>query len=687
MFWETIFLIIKAPNTLNHYSCLVNDFFFYFLSNSEDEVEEAERLATERPTGALQKTENPSTRDETQHYNPYLQYHFQESREEPSVKKSTQSNFHETDGNLKDVTLLDDDETIDDGDDEPDESLLENDIDKTEAKLKYITGLESILAQRLYQNQTSNSKNTTNSKTFENPNESDRHLSESTKANGVKLLENILQHRLQLNESSDLEKSKKFQENTKSQKDSENLNHDEVALVDGKELKTLHQSTAETTEIVDSPSFASESFHLPKNRDILKLDENLPKPSLLTNRNGADTIEKLFQSNAETDKMVESGSNAKATQRRNGSANARKKQEKNLADVDRFIQDGLNKEKMAADTGTTSLGLPGARNTQGKIIVNANAVRDYAGDNNFDIGKNKVGDISGYNNDINNDSVSSNDTLNSQNIKNTYLNEDNLNNSVIIDNETVLLNPQESILHSSLTDSTVDRENNTSNKHLTLTTTTNLVDDNNNKPENYDNNSNLDVYHNKNNQSFNHNTNELNSTMKAPETIPTIINSTTQNLSTTPQNATIHYDLRVPEIESLENISKTKYADAEVKIDSKLQNVSSGKKYGDRDFDIQGKIMPSEDFLAATKLAKELSDTGKMTTSKAQSDGNEYDDSVDESYGNSAGNVKLDSGNLTSVDGSSIEPEEDQVIVQTETSGEQNPYVIHSGEPDLEIPP
>ena len=686
MFWETIFLIIKMPNTLNHYSCLVNDFFFYFLPNSEDEVEEAERLTTERPTGVLQKTENPSTRDETQHYNPYLQYHFQESREEPSVKKSTQSNFREIDGNLKDVTLLDDDETIDDGDDEPDESLLEKDIDKTEAKLKYITRLESILAQRLFQNQTSNSKNTTNSKTFENPNESDRHLSESTKANGVKLLENILQHRLQLNESSDLEKSKKLQENTKSRKD-ENLNPDEVTSVDGKELKTLHQSTAETTEIADSPSFASESFHLPKNRDILKLDENLPKPLLFTNRNGAGTIEKSFQSNAETDKMVESGSNAKTTQgRRNGSANSRKKQEKNLADVDRFIQDGLNKEKMAADTGTTSRELSGASNTQGKIIVNANGVRDYASDNSFDIGKNKIGDISGYNNDINNDSVSSNDTLNSKNMKNTYLNEDNLNNSVVIDNETVLLNPQENILHSSQTGNTVDRENNTSNKHLTLTT--NLVDDNNNKAENYDNTSNNDdVYHHKNNQSFNHSTNALNSTMKAPESIPTIISSTTQNPSTTQQNATIHYDLRVPEIESLDNISKTKYADAEVKIDSKMQNVSSGKKYGDRDFDIQGKIMPSEDFLAATKLANELSDTGKMTTSKAQSDSNEYDDSVDESYGNSAGNLKLDSGKVTSVDGSSIEPEEDEVMVQTEKSGKQNANVIDSGDPDLQIPP
>lgn len=677
------------------------------MPNSEDEVEEAERLTTERPTGALQKTENPSTRDETQHYNPYLQYHFQESREEPSVKKSTQSNFLETDGNLKDATLLDDDETIDDGDDEPDKSLLEKDIDKTEAKLKYITRLESILAQRLYQNQTSNSKNTTNSKNFENPNESDRHLSESTKANGVKLLENILQHRLQAIESSDLEKSKKFQENTKSRKDPENLNHDdenenvsksfaknankntdEVTSVYGKELKTLHQSSAETTEIADSPSFASGSFHLPKNRDILKLDENLPKPSLFTNRNGADTIEKSFQSNAETDKMVESGSNAKTTQRRrNGSANSRKKQEKKLADVDRFIQDGLNKEKMVGDTGATFLGLSGARNTQGKIIVNANGVRDYASDNNIDIGKNKVGDISGYNNDINNDSVSSNDTLNSKNMKNTHLNEDSLNNSVIIDNETVLLNPQESILHGSLTDSTVDRENNTSNEHLTLTTTTNLVDDNNNKPENYDNNSNGDVYHNKNNQSFNHSTNALNSTMKAPETIPTIINSTTHNPSTTPPNATIHYDLRVPEIEYLDNISKTKYADAEVKIDSKMQNVSSGKKYGDRDFDIQGTIMPSEDFLATTKLAKELSDTGKMSTSKAQSDSNEYNDSVDESYETSAGDVKPDSGNVTSVDGSSIEPEEDEVIVQTEKSGKQNPNVIHSDDPDLQIPP
>lgn len=681
------------------------------------------------------------------------------------MKKSTESNFHETNDNLKDVTLLDNGENFQSSEngrlDEPDKSFLENDIDKTEAKLKYITQLESILAQRLHQNQTSDSTNT-NSKSFEKSyksdqhvsksakengakflerilqqrlrlhhnetyysentmdsenfvesDESDQHLSDNAKAKGMKLLESILQHRLHLNESSDLEKSKEFQEKTKgkSQKDSQNLNssnengngrealaknankdtdskttgfnmlnHDnEVSSDDGNKLKTLHQSQTETTEILDSPSSTSEVFHLPKNRDILKLDNDMVKP-YFTNTNGVDTSEKPFQSNSQMDEIMESGSNAilaLATQRKSGS---RKKQEKNLADVDRFIQDELNKKKKVEGTGTTSLGLSDASHVQGKFALNADEVKDYANDNNIDIeDKNKVGGNIGYknvNNNINNDSVSSNDTLNNNNTKNTYLddrNNDYLNNNVIVDrvlsdNDTVLLNSQENILDKSPTDSTVDTEkqtNKTIDKQLTLTPTTLLINDNNKTKNNQ--NGNNDKYDSNNNNKLGptHNTNSLDTTMKVPETIPTI----TQNPNPSPPNLAIHYDLRRPEIASMKNKSKAKPV---LKIEPKMQNVSADKKHGgNQSVDIQGKIMPWKEFLTA------------------QSDSHESDDSINESDDTKAGNATLDSSEVKVVDVSNIEPEEDEVVVETEKSAKQEDdvNVIHSGDPDLEISP
>ena len=746
--------------------------------NSEDEVEEAERLTTERTTGILQSTENPSTRDETplQHFNPYLQYHLQESRQEPLVKKSTESNFYETNDNLKDVTLLDNDENLRSSEkehlDEPDESFLENDIDKTEAKLKYITQLENVLTQRLHQNQTSDSKNTSNSKIFENPNKSnqhfsksakengakflerilkqrlhlpqnetsnsentadsenfdnpngfDQHLNESSKASGLKLLESILQHRLHLNESSDPEKSKEFQE-SESQKDSQNLNSDnengngsealaenankdtdskisgsnrlnhdnEVRSDDENKLKTLHQSQTETTEILDSPSLTSGAFYLPKNRDILKLDKDLVKLSLFTTKNSADTSEKPFQSNAQMDEIMESGLNAKlalATQRKSGSTNSRKKQEKNLADVDRFIQHELNKKKKVEDTGTTSLGLSGASHAQGKFALKADRVKDYANDNNFDFEGKDVGSNSGYKN-VNND-----------NNRSTYLkhrNSDNLNNNVIIDtvfndNDTVLLNNQENILDRNTTGSTLDTEkkaNKSIDKHFSSTPTTSLVNDTNKTKNNQnDNNDKYDKYYNNNdnnNLNSTYKTNALNTTMKEPETISTI----TQNPNPSPQNTTSHYDLIRPEMASMKNKSKTK---AKHKIESKMQNVSSNKKHGgNQSVDIQGKILPWEEFVPATKIVNEPSalfnNTGKITSSKAHSDSNESDDSINESYDPSAGNVALDSGEMKVVDDNIVEPEEDEVVVETEKSGKQNDVnVIHSGDPDLEISP
>ena len=711
--------------------------------NSEDEVEEAERLTTERTTGILQSTENPSTRDETplQHYNPYLQYHLQESQQEPSVKKSTESNFHETNDNLKDVTLLDNGENLRSSEeehlDEPDESFLENDIDKTEAKLKYIAQLENILAQRLHQNQTSNSENTADSENFDNPDGSDQHLNESSKASGLKLLESILQHRLHLNESVDPEKSKEFQKG-ESQKDSQNLNSDnengngsealaenankdtdskisgssrlnhdsKVRSDDGNKFKTLHQSQTETTEILDSPSLTSEAFHLPKNRDILKLDQDLVKPSLFTTKNSAYTSEKPFQSNAQMDEIMESGLKAKlalATQRKSSSTNSRKKQEKNLADVDRFIQRELNKKKKVEDTGTTSLGLSGASHAQGKFALKADRVKDYANDNNFDFEGKDVGSTSGYKNvnNNNNDSVISNSTLNSNNTRSTYLkhrNSDNLNNNVIIDtvfndNDTVLLNNQENILDRNTTGSTLDTEkkaNKSIDKHLSLTPTTYLVNDTNKTKNNQnDNNNKYDKYDNNNdnnNLNSTYKTNALNTTMKEPETISTI----TQNPNPSPQNTTSHYDLIRPEMASMKNKSKTK---SKLKIESKMQNVSSDKKHGgNQSVDIQGKILPWEEFVPATKIVNEPSalfnNTGKITSSKALSDSNESDDSINESYDPSAGNVTPDSGEVKVVDDNHIEPEEDEGVVETEKSGKQNDVnVIHSGDPDLEISP
>ena len=764
-------------------------FLPFFLLNSEDEVEEAERLTTERTTGILQSTENPSTRDETplQHFNPYLQYHLQEPRQEPSVKKSTESNFYETNDNLKDVTLLDNDENLRSSEkehlDEPDESFLENDIDKTEAKLKYITQLENILAQRLHQNQTSDSKNTSNSKIFENPNKSNQyfsksakengakflehilkqrlhlhqnetsnsentadsenfdnpngfvqHLNESSKASGLKLLESILQHRLHLNESADPEKSKEFQEG-EPQKDSQNLNSDnengngsealaenankdtdskisgsnrlnhdnEVRSDDENKLKTLHQSQTETTEILDSPLLTNGAFHLPKNRDILKLDKDLVKLSLFTTKNSADTSEKPFQSNAQMDEIMESGLNAKlalATQRKSGSTNSQKKQEKNLADVDRFIQHELNKKKKVEDTSTTSLGLSGASHAQGKFALKADRVKDYANDNNFDFEGKDVGSTSGYVNNNNNDRVINNNTLNSNNTRSTYLkhrNSDNLNNNIIDtvfnDNDAVLFNNQENILDRNTTGSILDTEekaNKSIDKHLSLTPTTSLVNDTNKTKNNQ--NGNTDKYdkydNNKDNNNLNstYKTNTLNTTMKEPETISTI----TQNPNPSPQNTTSHYDLIRPEMASMKNKSKTK---SKLKIESKKQNVSSDKKHGgNQSVDIQGKILPWEEFVPATKIVNEPSalfnNTGKITSSKAQSDSNESDDSINESYDRSAGNVTLDSGEVKVVDDNNVEPAEDEVVVETEKSGKQNDVnVIHSGDPDLEISP
>ena len=146
--------------------------FLYYLPNSEDEVEEAERLTTRRPTVAEQSTENPSARDKTGPLYRYRSQELQKSRDESSVKKSIANNIVENDDKLKDIKLLDD-----------------------------------ILTRRLYRiSQNIDSENTASSRNNENSGKFDeKNLMNNDKRKSIKLLENVLARKSLESKTSDSE--------------------------------------------------------------------------------------------------------------------------------------------------------------------------------------------------------------------------------------------------------------------------------------------------------------------------------------------------------------------------------------------------------------------------------------------------------------------------------------------------
>ena len=849
-------------------------FLPFFFPNSEDEVEEAERLSTERPTAARQSTENPSARDVTpfQHHNPYRPHSSQKYREESSVKKSIESNLHETKEKLKDIKLLEDiftrrlhhDENLDSENEtysgnleigHPDESghhlntssenlgketrkassikllehILQNHLhpsksldstnsilseqsekfqDKTEDKSEKssIKLLEHILQNHLHPSKSLDSTNSILSKQSEKSRDKTEGKSENrgikllehilqvhlhrsksldftnstlseqseksrdktkgkSENSGIKLLEHILQVHLHRSKSLDSKKSmlsgksEKSQDKTggKSEKDFQNFRHDNdsgngsKALLENRnkksankitgfnllnsdngitsddriKLKTLHQNKDETTDIVDSPSFASNSLDSPKSHEISKINQVLDKPLEFTNKNSVDPSEKLFQSKTLTDKIMETDSNAKislTTQGKSESKSLEKEQRKNLADVDRFILDQLYKKKKMEYSGTTSLGLSGANHAQGKVTSNAVGVKGYMGENNVNSEVKNEGNSSGYNNDNNNnnwnngnnDSNSNNDTSNgsgnnknisSLNDNNNNNNNNNLNSSAVSNqafNNGTLLNTQENILKNSPTSISgtmvkMKGTNEIINNHLTTTTTTSTANNNNsNNNSNNNNNGNSNVISDNYNNNNNHinlnpdyNKNVLNTkiNLKPSKTPPTII-STTPKSNLPPQNNTIHYNLGLTKIASTRNENENKLPDSKLRIHSRPQmpKASSDKKLGDTKNDnIKGKVMPWEEYIANMKNMNEGSvlfdDAKEVTHGKPQFDHNQSDN-----YDSSVVDVKLKSGKIKLVDGSKMVPGHDAVGAETRKPGIGG-QVIHSSDPRLEIPP
>ena len=641
--------------------------------------------------------------------------------------------------------------------------------DKTEGKSENsgIKLLEHILQVHLHRSKSLDFTNSTLSEQSEKSRDKTEGKSENS---GIKLLEHILQVHLHRSKSLDSkksmlsEKSEKSQDKTggESEKDFQNFRHDtdsgngSKALVengnkksankitgfnllnsdngitsdDGIKLKTLHQNKDETTDIVDSPSFASNSLDSPKSHGISKINQVLDKPLEFTNKNSVDPSEKLFQSKTLTDKIMETDSNAKVsftTQGKSESKSLEKEQRKNLADVDRFILDQLYKKKKMEDSGTTSLGLSGANHAQGKVTSNAVGVKGYMGENNVNSEVKNEGNSSGYNNDNNNnnnnnnwnngnnDSNSNNDTSNgsgnnknisSLNDNNNNNNNNNLNSSAVSNqafNNGTLLNTQENILKNSPTSisGTMDKMKGTNeiiNNHLTTTTTISTANNNNsNNNSNNNNNGNSNVisdnYNNNNNNHINlnpdYNKNVLNTkiNLKPSKTPPTII-STTPKSNLPPQNNTIHYNLGLAKIASTKNENENKLPDTKLRIHSRPQmpKASSDKKLGDTKNDnIKGKVMPWDEYIANMKNMNEGSvlfdDAKEVTHRKPQFDHNQSDD-----YDSSVVDVKLKSGKVKLVDGSKMVPGHVAVGAETRKPGIGG-QVIHSSDPSLEIPP
>ena len=626
--------------------------------------------------------------------------------------------------------------------------------------------MEHILQVHLHPSKSLDFTNSTLSEQSEKSRDKTEGKSENS---GIKLLEHILQVHLHRSKSLDSkksmlsEKSEKSQDKTggKSEKDFQNFRHDNdsgngskallengnkksgnkitgfnllnsdngITSDDGIKLKTLHQNKDETTDIVDSPSFASNSLDSPKSHEISKINQVLDKPLEFTNKNSVDPSEKLFQSKTLTDKIMETDSNAKVsltTQGKSESKSLEKEQRKNLADVDRFILDQLYKKKKMEDSGTTSLGLSGANHAQGKVTSNAVGVKGYMGENNVNSEVKNEGNSSGYNNDNNNnnnnnwnngnnDSNSNNDTSNgsgnnknisSLNDNNNNNNNNNLNSSAVSNqafNNGTLLNTQENILKNSPTSisGTMDKMKGTNeiiNNHLTTTTTISTANNNNsNNNSNNNNNGNSNVisdnYNNNNNNHINlnpdYNKNVLNTkiNLKPSKTPPTII-STTPKSNLPPQNNTIHYNLGLAKIASTKNENENKLPDTKLRIHSRPQmpKASSDKKLGDTKNDnIKGKVMPWDEYIANMKNMNEGSvlfdDAKEVTHRKPQFDHNQSDD-----YDSSVVDVKLKSGKVKLVDGSKMVPGHVAVGAETRKPG-IGWQVIHSSDPSLEIPP
>ena len=742
-------------------------FQFFSYQILEDEVEAAEKLSTARPVTAQQSTENPSARDITpfRHHNPYLLPHnVQKYREEPSVKKTIEDNLHETKDKLKKFELLEDilakklhhGENLD-SENETYSKNFENGLtDKYETigknindnkKQKDIALLENILARQLNHTKTSKSENTTNpgnlSTSFTN------HGQDTTKASGVKLLELILQQRLHPHKSLNSkypifsEKSIQFQETSKDKsendfqnledgndnqntstglveeanKKSEKKTNDGQTSDDGIKLKTLNQSPAETTEIVDSPSFVDSSLDSRKNDEFSEIREILDKPTAFAN--SVESSEKPFLSKTSSNQMIENDPNAKVVL-------ARQEESKDLADVDRFILDELYKKKMMEDAGKTSLVL---NHKQGKIGLSADGMNGYtkngsvyseaenkergsneATSNMYSNNLNRPEDASKLNNNNENsnnntdnlsklDGTNNNYNSNKNNLIELYstsnnnsnvhnninrLNgsiKSNSNNSIVVNmvsNNNLLLNNQGSNLDK-LPTSLKDEKTNM-NGTLNTMTANNM----NNSIFNSDNHNNS---HNSfNNLTSDHNKNEYNNNihLKVSETLPTSV--LTPN--SPPQNATIHYNLGIPKFVFHTNDSKTKTQDRE-QSSPKMPKIPSDKKQSDKS--IQGKIMSLQNYLANMKKINEASvafnDQSKVAHSDYRLDEKEPDDNDF-----SAGNVNLEAKNSKLVDGDKLVPGHDTFMVAPKaeqswiTAGHGLP-IIHSSDPNLEISP
>ena len=742
----------------------------------------------------------------TEYHNPYLPHNPQKYREESSVKKTIENNLHESKNKLKDIKLLEDilvrrlhhSENLDSENgtnsgnfenghpNESEKKTMENNVDNTNDKFKEITQLEDILARRLNQSKTSESEKTTNSRNLEDghPDESHQHRSASsknlvkeiTKTSAIKLLEHILHHRLHPNKTLDSknpifsEKWNKFQDNTKgkSENDFQNLGYGDkkkyakkksgskvtgaslfnsnngVASNDGIKLKTLHQSTAETTEIVDSPSFVDDSLDSQKNQEITKVNEVLDTPSAFTNKNSADLSEKPFQSKTSTDKIMKTDSNTKVALATQG-----KSESKDLASVDRFILDKLYKKKMMEDAGRTSLGLSGVNHAAGKITLNENRVKDYMKDNNINSEVKRIeGNSSDYNNDVtsnnkynnhyngkfnwpdgttnnkNNNSNSNSNNNDNKPVKNND-NNININNNISKDNKPDNNNNNDSLngSNNNLNNIAVDKvsdknmllntQGNIFNNNPTSLSRTNGINDiidnnlktasststasNDNGSNNNDNGNNIN-YKNTNSHNQNKNNNYTNispgynenvlhtkTNLKAPKTPPTIISPPVKS-NPVPQNITIHYNLTLLKMASYKNKSKIKLLDTGQKIQSRPQmpKASSDKTHSENN--IHGKIMPWEEYLANMKNEASVvfEDASKTPHGKPKFDHNESDN-----YDSSSGDGKVKSGKVKLVDGSKVAPGHGVVMVVPETgqSAGHGLPVIHSSDPDLEIPP
>ena len=692
--------------------------FQFSLCNTEDEVEAAETLSAGAPTAAPQSTESPSVRDATPQQNlKHRQPHnAQKYREETSVKKT-----------------------------------IESKIDETKKKLNEITRLENILARRLKDDSTNYySKNSTS--TVEGPrDEPSQHLSASSKLHAkqnaldIKFLERVLQTRLDPNgtlySQNTTSPAENLQEETNDKSDSENEHNKDNSIAvfnlgsgDGTgsdntiTLKTVHENVGETTEIVDSPSTGSEALN----------PEVLDQPVTFTNKIPADMAEKPLVAKTSPDVAMKTDSSSKlglGTGEKGQAKISRRKKEKQLADVDRFILDELYRKKMMEDAGRKPLGSSGGARPQGKTaLVTSEASGQVSGYNT----KNQGSSNNMENTDDNNDSYthSSRDNNDHSNLNNNKNNNNGViqNNFSESNNSNSYSNNNASNSHMSVHESdnhfvnnavVIEQSNNHSpstdsvDNHVQWTTTASTSSNNSNINNNNDaisgkvnhvqsttavsnnsnnmKNNNNDVISgkindNNNNTNPNHNNKNypLNTKVDPEQSVtPPIIEHVTSEITPSSRNITPHYNLLPAKLGFIKNLNKAGSSGDKVTARNKphLFKILSDKKRVKDKNDVSLDTL-WDNYLADNQLlnggAVVFDEADKITNGKTPFERNSsdaYDSSTDVRR---PGEVKL-------VNGVKIIPGDKVVstLLETGKSGRQGKYlpVLHSSDPDLPISP